>query len=159
MSRSENVRWVALAVLLAAVLGVGLPWGTAAPGDAFQMLTEPLAVDVSMTPVTADMAGLFDADGSRLYAYDIDVVMFRDGRRFASRELRTLALEHFKVPGVLWVERIAVGSHVPDLESALCRSLKLETGLAFDSFSFVLPDAPGVGKQLGFNTLIRCTAR
>ena len=158
MSGSEKARLATLAVLLAVGLGVGIPWGTPAPGDAFQMLTEPMAVDVSMTPVTADMAGLFDANGSRLYAYDIDVVMFRDGRRFASRELHTLPLEHFKVPGVLWVERIAVGSHVPDLESALCRSMKLETGLAFDSFSFVVPDAPGAGKELGVNTPIRCAA-
>ncbi|MEM6559076.1 MAG: hypothetical protein AAF605_04750 [Myxococcota bacterium] len=158
MIRFETFRLLALSVLLVSVLSVGAPIGRFV-NDYSQEMLEPLAVDVSMTPITADMAGMLGADGHPLYAYEMNVVTLRRGRPVSRRPINDLPLEHFRVPVVLFLEWAGLGIAVPELAAALCSVLQEESaGLNFDAFVIELLGAPGRGIEFGFNTPIVCEA-
>ncbi|MEO0593130.1 MAG: hypothetical protein AAFZ38_06070 [Myxococcota bacterium] len=158
VTRFETFRLLALIFLLVSVLLVGAPVGRVV-NDRFQETLAPLAVDVSMTPITADMAGMLGADGHPLYAYEMNVATLRRGRPVSRRPINDLPLEHFRVPVVLLLEWVGLGIQVPELAAALCSALEEEgAGLKFDAFVIELLGAPERGLEFGFNTPIACEA-
>lgn len=154
MSRGEFARLGLLSLVLLVVLVVGLPLPPALR-DGAQSVAEIFAVDVSMTPVTADMPGLLGRDGERLYDQGMVVLSRTATGVGASIPIEKLDLHRFRIPAVLFCEHQLHGLDVPELRGALCRTLAEELG-PLAAFALRLPDSPYSGGEYGFNRWHPC---
>ncbi|MEM6731926.1 MAG: hypothetical protein AAF658_10240 [Myxococcota bacterium] len=155
-STSERLRLVVLASMLTSVILVGAPVGSRV-NQWFQATLEPLGIDLALRPVTADMIGILDRDGSALYEHEVVLVALKGRYPLRRIALETLPLEHVRVPLVLFLERVSLGANPVDLRVAVCTALVAEAQLpAIDGFVVELVGDADAGRDFGFNIAFRC---
>lgn len=99
-------RLIILTFLLICVLLVGLGKGPLRPlSSSIQQQLEPWGIDVSMTPITADMTMMRDSTNSlNLYQTAPKIIVINKDSSLFSISPQELELYQFKLPLILYLE-------------------------------------------------------
>lgn len=116
------VRAVFITVILIMALSIGFPVSTALGGWSYLFLRQ-FGLDVSMTPMTVDMAMMLDQNDRPLYETTIDLIVeTKEGQQYIPSQ--NLNLYHHKMPMNLYFEIIANGGTFPEGRVYICRGLE-----------------------------------
>ena len=159
MTAREKSSILALGLLVVAVHLVGFPRPLGPLHDILQPILQVAAIDVSLTPITADMAALVDRKGRALYDTPVLLVPIIKGEARAPISFERLSFHRVSVPMVTYLDHIVYGEDVPELRKALCRSLSDALGIApngLDSFAVIIPEHMEEGQEYGLNRRHSC---
>lgn len=149
-------RFYAVIGILACVVLVAFPVGPLVPVEGFlQPKLAYLGIDVSNTPLTADMMMMYDARYKKsLYLSRLDVV-YRTAGGEVTVPWSELSFYGWRVPAILFIESTYWNLPVAGEVHALCRELFRRRG-AGDAF-VVRTDLPSdIAAAIGLNRWFPC---
>lgn len=128
------MRVILIPVLLVMVLSIGFPLENPVGNISYEILRR-VGLDVSMTPITVDMAMMRDNEGKNTYQKEFQVILLtRAGNTLTVNPLDLHFYRH-KIPFNLYFEVLGMGGVMPEGKIFLCRSLEEFSGDEINTFS------------------------
>lgn len=145
-------RFFFILLILIGVLSIGFPVKNPLSDIVF-IPFRILGIDVSMTPITADMSMMSDSEGSSIYKIDFGIkLQFVNGTE-KYLDPNDLDLYLHKLPTILYFEILGYGADMPEGRKFLCNSFGILAKNTVQSFIITTKEPY---KRIGFNEHQNC---
>jgi len=141
--------------LFLSVLSIAFPYGPLEHWeDFYQPKLAYLGIDVSNTPITADMMLMYDF-GTKQPLYQFPFKLEVEGDKSVTLDWQKLGFYHLKVPTILFIDNLHYGERVRLEIRAICHSLGQWVSQP-KRFRYWIPSPEKTWKNYGLNQWFDC---